>query len=247
MSVATGEPTFWRVVLLAAAMVGCDTGDTRFTVQFASDFAATRRTVSVLGVFKDGRMSSSGWETLRPHLASALGAERCDVGYDALGANHEALADAIDGYTRANGPTDDLLTQIAPAAKGDLVLVLTYAGALPRRVASDGGPPPGAPTQGMGGGRGGGRGMRGAGTSRATSKPPSSIDTNVLDIAASLYSVAQSRSVASVAMQYSGVSLDEAMTSFAAKLAQSVPGMLCAGWNWDTQIDANRIRESIDE
>jgi hypothetical protein len=48
-------------------------------------------------------------------------------------------------------------------------------------------------------------------------------------------------------MQYSGVSLDEAMTSFAAKLAQSVPGMLCAGWNWDTQIDANRIRESIDE
>jgi len=192
-------------------------------------------------------MSSSGWETLRPHLASALGGEHCDVGYDALGSDREALADAIDGYTRANGPTDDLLAQIAPAAKGDLVLVLTYAGALPRRVASDAGLPPSAPAQGMGGGRGGGRGMRGAGPSRATSNHPSSVDTNVLDIGASLYSVAQSRSVASVAMQYSGGSLDEAMTRFAAKLGESLPGMSCAGWNWDAKVDVDRIRQSIDE
>jgi hypothetical protein len=53
------------------------------------------------------------------------------VGYDALVSSNAALASAVDEYARADGPTDDLLAQLAPAAQGDLVLVLTFAGKLP--------------------------------------------------------------------------------------------------------------------
>ncbi len=237
------------VVALAAGasvLVGCNSGDTRdahFTTKFASDFAPTRRTVSVLGVYEDGRMSSRGWLALGPRVVDALHAGGCDVGYDAVASANGPLAAAIDDYARANGPTDDLLAQISPAAKGDLVLLLTLAGKVPHR-GTEAGAPRAAPTQQPGGSRG--RGMRGGARTRGMSNPES-VDLNVLDLSASLYSVAQARSVALVAMQYSGASLDEAIAQFAAKLGQSVPGLQCVGWNWDAKIDPDRIRQSIDE
>jgi len=167
-------------------------------------------------------------------------------GSSARSSTQSALAEAIDEYARADGPTDDLLAEISPAAKGDLVLVLTFAGTLPQRVTVDAGAQRRAPTQPASGARGGGRGMRRA-PMGGTSKTAGVVDTNLLDISASLYSIAQSRSIAMVAMQYSGASLDEAMTKFAAKLAQSLAGTLCVGWNWDAKIDPDRIRQKNDE
>ncbi len=230
-------------VVLAA---GCDDGDAHFTTRLASDFAPARHRVSVFGVYKDGRMSSDGWDALAPHLASALGTDRCEVGYNALASESGALASAIDEYARADGPTDDFLAQLAPAAKGDLVLVVTFAGKLPQRLTADAGSKrsPQAPASG---GRGGGRGMRGGGRTRGESRGERPLDTNVLDMSASVYSVAQARSVALVAMEYSGASVDEAITKFSTKLAESLPGLLCVGWNWDVKIDPNRIRKAIDE
>jgi hypothetical protein len=78
-------------------------------------------------------------------------------------------------------------------------------------------------------------------------RPESAKDTNVLDISASLFSVAQGRSVALVGMQYSGASVADAMTRFAKKLAQSVPNMKCANWNWNANIDPSHIRPNTDE
>jgi hypothetical protein len=232
---------------LIAILFACDEGDAHFTTNFASDFTPGRHTVSVLGVYKDGRMSSSGWETLAPHVAPALGASHCDVGYNTLASSNGALADAIDEYARADGPTDDLVTQIAPAAKGDLILVLTFAGRLPQRGPGDAGAQHPAPMQPAAGGGAGGFRRRGRNQPGGRSKSEGTVDTDVLDVSASLYSITQARSIALVAMQYSGASLDEAMTKFAAKLAESLPGTLCVGWNWDVKIDPNRIRSSIDE
>jgi hypothetical protein len=232
--------------LFVVAATACDEGDAHFTTKLASDFAPARHTVSVLGVYKDGRMSSDGWRALSPRVAPALGAADCEMGYGVLVSSNRALADAIDEYTRADGPTDDLLAQLAPAAKGDLVLVLTFAGTLPRAAtdagASGGGPAPapagrGAPR--MGGRRGGGR-MGGPGSFE------SSVETDVLDLSASLFSVAEKRSVALVSMQYSGQSVDEAIGKFAAKIAQTLPGIGCVGWTWEATIDPERIRKSID-
>lgn len=230
----------------AAMLVACNSGDTRdarFTTRFASDFAPTRRTVSVLGVYEDGRMSPEGWRALGPRVVDALHVDGCDVGYNALAIANGPLAAAIDDYARADGPTDDLLAQLSPAAKGDLVLLLTLSGKVPHR-GTEAGAPRTAPTQQPGGSRG--HGMRGGARMRGASNPES-VDLDVLDLSASLYSVAQARSVALVAMQYSGSSLDEAISQFAAKLGQAVPGLLCVGWNWDAKIDPDRIRQSIDE
>jgi hypothetical protein len=231
---------------LAFALVACDEGDAHFTTKFASDFTPARHTVSVLGVYKDGQMSSDGWTALAPHLAPALGEAACESGYEMLTSANGPLAETINEYARADGPTEELLAQVAPAAKGDAVLVLTFAGKLPQRVSADAGVlgSASAPAVTRGGGRMGG--MRGGGRVRRSSRSEIAEDANVLDVSASLFSIAAARSVALVAMQYSGTSLEEAMTKFAAKLGQSLPNMTCAGWNWNANIDGERIRKSID-
>ena len=49
-------------------------------------------------------------------------------------------------------------------------------------------------------------------------------------------------SVALVALEYSGESVDEAIAGFTAKLASALPGATCAGWNWEVKIDPEAIR-----
>jgi len=188
-------------------------------------------------------MSSEGWDALGPRVAPALGAQQCDAAYNTLVNQDTHLADAVDAYARADGPTDDLLAQVSGAALGDLILVVTFAGKLPRRVVADAGTDVSPVTQPGFGSRGGGRGMRRQG---GGSRPEPLVDVDALDISASLFSVAQSRSVALVALHYSGTSLTEAVAQFAAKLAQSLPGTRCVGWNWEKSIDPDRIRGMIE-
>jgi hypothetical protein len=118
-------------LLLFVMSFACSEGDAHFTVNVAPDCSPTRHEVSVLGVYQDGRMSSGGWDVLEPYVEPALGSAHCDVGYDSLTSSNVPLANAIDEYARADGPTDDLLTELGPAAQGDLVVVLTFAGKLP--------------------------------------------------------------------------------------------------------------------
>src|SRR5579863_233049 len=99
------------LALLALAFVSCDEGDAHFSVKFASNFSPAKHTVSVLGVYKDGRMSADGWEALAPRVGPAICAGDCEVGYNTLASTNGALADAIDAYAQADGPTDDLLTK----------------------------------------------------------------------------------------------------------------------------------------
>jgi hypothetical protein len=243
--VARSCPSWLRLLLVVGA-IACDEGEVNFTTKLASDFAPARQTVSVLGLYKDGLMSSEGWGAVAPYLAPALGGGRCEIGYDALVWSNAPLAEAIDEFARADGPTDDLLGRLSPAARGDLLLVVTFAGKLPQKAMADGGafgepvPSPGAGTRGN-------YGMGGGGSMRGRPRPEPVQDTNAVDISASLYSVRQRRSVALVALRYSGATLDDALTKFGAKLAQTLPRMTCVGWNWDVTIDPDRIRNDIDK
>jgi hypothetical protein len=235
--------------LVFAVIASCGgEGDVHFTTNLASDFVPTRHAISVLGVYKDGRMSPDGWEALGPRITTALRATSCESGYDRLASTNVGLADAINEYTRADGPTDDLLALLAPAAQGDLVLVLTFAGKLPQHGGGDAGampPPSGGPSLNTNGG-GGRMSMRGPG-GRRQHGPEAPRDTNVLDVSASLFSVAQHTSVALVGMEYSGTSIDDALVKFAAKLAQTLPIVTCVGWNWEATVDPEKIRQSIDQ
>ena len=226
---------FLAILVLAPVASACH-ADATFNTNFASGFAPGGHTVSVFGVYKDGQMSSSSWGSIGPKVAAALGASRCDPAFDAtLATTNADLASAVEDYTRADGPTDDLLVQLAPAAKGDLILVVTFAGKLPP---PDKGPNITKEPSTMGG--------NGQGSMQNWKSRAAAPSTDELDLSASLFSVAHSQSVAVVAMQYTGGSIDDAIAKFATKLGHALPQATCAGWNWDAKLDPERIRKSIE-
>ncbi len=93
---------------------------------------------------------------------------------------------------------------------------------------------------------GGMGGMGGGGSMLAPPRSGGAAENDRLDLSASLFSAAQKRAVALVAMQYSGTSVDDAIAKFAAKIMQSLPGLVCVGWNWEATIDAERVRHGTD-
>ena len=231
------------LLLLAA---GCG-HEAVYATTFSPDFSPSHHVVSVLGVYKDGKMSSEAWGAIDARVSRSLGAESCEAAYTSstTSPNH-ALWSAVDEYTLANGPTDDLLAKIAPAARGDLVLVVIVAGKLPApkkkinvQDANQNSQSPGnlGPQQGMGGGGGL---TRNSGPMFRSPATPAAVDQ--LDLSASLFSVPKAASVAMVALRYSGESVDEAIAGFTAKLASALPGATCTGWNWEAKIDPEAIR-----
>jgi hypothetical protein len=219
-------------------------GEAEFTTRYASDFAAAqRRTVSVFGVFRDGRMSGESWEQFGTKISQPFGGAACaaeyGVGFEA--ANPD-LAAAVDDYTRDNGPSDDLLAEFAPMAQGDLILLYTVSGHPPRPdspaaggAASPSGPSPTSMTRG---------GMQ-SGRMGATRRGPT--DTSVFELSATLYSVSQRRSVGLIALRYSGQNTDDAVAKFTAKLAAEVPATTCVGWKSDAHVDPAAIRKLTGE
>jgi hypothetical protein len=234
--------------LSVIAVAGCGGGDSAVQSRFAPDFAATSHTVSVFGVYRDGQLSSESWLTLGPRISSALGASRCEAAYaEPLVTSRAAMWSSVEDYARSNGPTDELLGQLAPAANGDLILVLTVAGHIPEKR-SNGGvnsePMPTVNPSGMGGRGGMGGGMSGGAGGHATQESShSGTSGDALDLAASLYSVSAGHSVGLVSLEYQGQSADEAIAQLAASLAQSLHGATCVGWNWGAKIDEDRLRQ----
>jgi len=226
------------VVVLAAS---CGSEEAQFTTRFASDFPqSSHAKLSVFGVFRDGRMNSEAWDEFGPKLTTALRAAPCEVAYsNELISSDGALSAAVDDYARANGVTDDLLGAFAPKAQGDSILLITIAGHPPRPLGDAGAPTRSAPAQQPM--RGGGR--RGMGGSTPSMDPRAGTDRSEFDISASVFSIAQSHSVALVSMSYSGRSVDEAVNKFAQKLGETLPGAACVGWKADVKVDEAQVRK----
>jgi hypothetical protein len=227
-----------RLDLLLVAVVtllgGCASED-QFAVHLAPGFAAGAP-VSVFGVFRDGRMTTKGWEDIAPKL-DVLGLEPCGAVYDLdLVSNDGALASAVDDYARNYGVTDALLGAFGPAAQADLVLVVVISGALPKHSPSEGRVPP--PSAGM---------TRAPRTSLSARAAPR-VDPGALEISASLFSVRKRETVGVVSMRYTGRSEDEAVTNLDAKLKAVFPGLSCAGWDLASHpVDAEAVRAMREE
>ena len=232
------------LALLAASACA---SDAKFATNFSPDFAAPHHAVSVFGVYKDGQMSTEAWTELEARIAPVLGARTCAAAYaGGASAAGEPLASEIAEYARANGPTDALLEKISPAAQGDLILVLTDSGKLPKpEKYSVNDSQAGAPQSGASMGRGagtGGRGLGGRGGLSSPSPRPGSGEGDMLEMSALLYSVPKQKSVARIDMQYTGDSVDAALSKFATRLAQSLPTATCSGWTWNGKVDPDQIR-----
>jgi hypothetical protein len=229
------------VLALSVSAVACSPR-VHWDEKSALDFNPAGHTVSVFGVYKDGQMSADAWDALRPRLEPLLGGRKCEI----VGGDPRAdgsLISAIDDYARTNGPTENLLAQLAPAAEGDLILVLVEAGRLPasdEKVSVVNSTAPAGPSPA------GSKGTAGF-AAFAPSKRSDGVDRNVLQLTASLFSVAQGRSVAVVDMQYSGDSVSEAESEFTARVGRLLPAAKCKGWGSRANVDPDRIRRLADD
>ncbi len=227
----------WFALAVAASGCGPSGSGAAFDTKLANDFRPAHHAVSVLGVYKDGRMALGTWESLMPYFAPALGPTTCAAGYDAFVNANQDLANAIDAYARDEGPSGKLLAQLAPAAQGDLILVVTYAGQIPAKMTED----PRAQAAPVNNNMGTSRHHRHSSDARNGARTD-----DQLDISASLFSVAQNRPVAIVSMAYHGDTVKDAMTRFGAEVARTLPDLKCAGWDLATKIDPSKVRPTFD-
>ena len=225
-----------------AMTAGCAGGDAEFATKYAPNMRRDGMTVSVFGVYKDGRMSAEAWTELAPRFASALGGAACEsLQADPLVVSDRPLASALDDVTRADGVNDELLDVFAPAASGDALLLVTISGhppsARPANRAADGTPAPYV-SQGKQG-----RGVVNQGRNQPASPNfTGGPSTDVYSVSAALFSVKEHHIIALVAMSYTGKSIDAAMVSFVARLRVELPNLRCQGWKPDAKIDAERVR-----
>jgi hypothetical protein len=219
--------------------------EANFNTRFAPGFTPARHAVSVFGVYKDGQMSEGAWDSLAPRISPALGSAKCSAGYvdGSSAGNDQTLWSAVDEYTRSNGPTDDLLTELAPAAQGDLVLVLTVAGRVPQEEKRAPEEPQKQPGMMGAQGRGGSLSGMHAATPTFHDRVGPAGSQDALELAALLYSVKEKKSVAQMSLVYTGHSLDDAMAKFTARLRETLPAASCSGWTWDGKVDLERVRQ----
>jgi hypothetical protein len=210
------------IALLSILVAGCGGPDAYFRVEHATGFASGPTTVSVLGVFKDGLMNQDTWAAFAPEVSRALDQRACDAGYgEELRARNLEAFSTIEQQAGAGGVGDELLQMIAPAARGDFILVFQMYGRPPaldahdlsRRVliAHGGGAEP---------------------IHSDVSPRIAAMRRPALDISASLFSIRLRRTVALLSMEYTGPSTDAAIREFARKLGSTIPGASCSGWDW---------------
>src|SRR5262249_1056360 len=84
---AGGDVARSEIVRMALALfpmlaaMGCASEDAHFEVQSAPDFRSQGVSLSVFGVFRDGRMSVDAWDQLGPKLSPSFGNAMCDVAF----------------------------------------------------------------------------------------------------------------------------------------------------------------------
>lgn len=211
-------------------------GDARYSAKFAPEYARGG-TVSVFGVFKDGRMNPELWTQLGPTI---LRKGRCEPAYSVdFVALKATLASVVDDYIRQNGVTDALLGEFAPRAKGDAILVVSMSG----RASQPAGSTTTTTTT---------RQQLPGSTRRGA--PTTQYEPNVgpggqggFEMSASLYSVRLRRSVALLTMAYEGRDVDAAIAKFGERLAEEIPISACLGWNGDVAMDEEKIKNLKEE
>jgi hypothetical protein len=220
-------------------LAGC--GDGSFHVDRAAGFPRSpAATISVLGVYRDGRLAPEAWDVFRPHLTPLFGVPACEPGFpDILASSGQQVVAAVDDYSRANGVTDELMDKLAPLAKGEFILLLVVNGRPGKHSDSDSTPTPTAPTpSGRGGGR---RGTPSSGSSKTTTEVPQ------FEAVGILFSTKAHRSVGAIRMNYAGASIDEALEMFTSKLGSELPQATCSGWTGGVHLDASDIRRLATE
>jgi hypothetical protein len=262
-------------MLVASTLAACattDEGQPQAAIAPAPD-AAKPGSVSVFGIFRNGRMSPEAWEDFGKILSTPFSEGICQAAYDVVftDANPE-LAAAIDDYAKENGVSDELLAKFAPLAKGDSIVLIAIDGQLPKSAAASTEKPTkpaqnpsssgqgnyGGSGAGQGGGPGGGRGMgRGGGgmgrggmggrRPQSASTEHAKPDKGSWELTAYFYSVRLHQVTRQVDLTQQGQDIDGDLKLFVAKLGTEIPDVPCRGWDRSVKIDSDSIRKLAEE
>ena len=214
------------MTLLAAT--SCAEGSANFHVRSEPGFVSGPTTISLLGVFHEGRMNRETWAQIGPQLSAMLGQRACEVAYgDKLGNENPELYATFEESVKSEGITEDLVARLAPSAQGDLILVVSLNGYT-------------AISRGFEGGssRGGGSAPQpGSGTRMRNNRAPGGTQGGgaslpELEMAGTLFSARSHHPVARLNMAYSGSNVDDAIGRCVRRLDELVPGSSCRGWRW---------------
>jgi hypothetical protein len=226
-----------RLLLLPALVLGLASAscadESTVSVKYAPGYKPGPAVVSVLGVFRDGRMSLDTWSAMASPVSTALGAmvDRCEPAYgERLQHENEELFASLDDDTRNNGITEELLAKLAPRAQGDVILFITVHGQVgetynDKRGSQTRAPSPNLPQRGPTAGRG----PRGGNVREAAPRGPT---LKPLELSASLYSIKDQKPFVRLNLSYTGQSADEAIRRFTTELGALVPGASCKGWTF---------------
>lgn len=222
-----------RIALLAVALTVCACGGVDVTAQRAPNYVPREVTVSVLGVFKNGRMDAAAWNDWAATIDAAVGDRACAPAFDeGMEKAAPTLFSDIDETTRQDGITDEMLDRVAPSALGDAILVMEVFGTPPQMKKSESAEPPpqpAPPPQSLG--RRKGRGMRGGAPASA---PPREPKRDEFDVSIGVYSIRERQVLASVQMHTDAGASADALRKLSEKLRETLHGARCAGWTWQS-------------
>jgi hypothetical protein len=222
------RPRFWPCLAALLATTSCAEGSANFHLRYEPGFVPGPTTISLLGVFHEGRMNRETWAQIGPPLSALLGQRTCEVAYgDRLGNADPELYAAIDESVKSEGVTEELLTRLAPAAEGDLILVVSLTGHTTISSGIEDGSAPG----------GGRVPQPGSGSRMRNNRAPGGTqgrgaELPEIEISGTLFSARSHRRVARIHMAYSGSDLPEAIGKFVRRTGEMVPGSSCRGWRW---------------
>jgi hypothetical protein len=101
----------------SGALTACATTDETQPQVVMAAAAAKPESVSVFGIFRNGRISPEAWEDFGKALSTPFSEGLCEAAYDVVFADaYPELATVIDDYAKENGVSDELLEKFAPLA-----------------------------------------------------------------------------------------------------------------------------------
>ena len=219
-------------LLLPLATASC-ADEATVNVKYVEGYRPARASLSVLGVFRDGRMSAESWAPIGTPLAAALGVgEACEPAFgERLLRENEELFTSIDQEVRESGVTEDLLARLAPRAQGDFILTITVHGSVGQQGTTTEHHPASGRTPAMAPPMRGGSASRGPRGGNYRESPMRGAAIKPLELSASLYSIKKHAPVARLQMSYTGTSTEEALKRFTTEIGAMAPGSACRGWS----------------
>jgi hypothetical protein len=214
--------------LATLPLVGCADASTVHAAYAPGWTRPSRGSISVLGLYRDGRMDADSWDGMEPYAARALGSSACP----------RPLDDAWTG-SRVEGISDGWLATVAPLATGDYVLVIAEQRQTTGTTASSGS---GSSTSSGSGGSGLGKGkavlllipllpvLAAVLIADELAKEKEKSQKNAIDFVGVLFSRSAAKTVVAIHSHVTGMPEADARRDFAETLGRSFPGLQCGGW-----------------